>query len=482
MSITYGVTPQGFVAKPLDVIKSELDAKFKAGPLGSSAGTESDGSIPAQSLAGQIIAIMVDGLAGQWDLQQAVYSGFDPGQAVDAAQDAVCSITGTVRDPAVNSLVTATCTGDPGTILLVGRAATVQGSTSRFSSQASATDPAAPASTLAVLSSWLINHGYAVGDRVTNASRAYECITAGLSAGAGGPTTTAADITDNTVHWTYLGEGTAAVDVVFKADIAGPIGATARNLTVISTPVSGWKSIINLHDAVVGALLETSSALRIRRDAELHADGNAVADAVRSRVLRVGEGTVNNVTACTVFYNDTDAPNADGVPAHAIEVLVLGGQNQAIADAIWSVAGGSGIYLHGSTVLTVSDSQGNVQTVRFSRPTAVPIYIVADVTYDNSPGVFPTNGGTLIQSALATFGAAYTIGRDVRSAALGAAVFDAPSSSAPGATPVPGILDATCKIGLAPAPALTIPITITSRQIATFDTSRITVNLTGAAP
>ena len=117
-----------------------------------------------------------------------------------------------------------------------------------------------------------------------------------------------------------------------------------------------------------------------------------------------------------MFYNDTDAPNADGVPAHSIEVLVLGGLDQAIADALWSVAGGSGIHLHGSTTKTVVDSQGNTQTVRFSRPTQVPIYVVADVTYDNTPGVFPSNGGTQIQNALATFGRGYSIGRIVAQA------------------------------------------------------------------
>ena len=256
----------------------------------------------------------------------------------------------------------------------------------------------------------------------------------------------------------------------------------ARSLVTIATPVGGWKSLVNLLDASVGALLESNAALRIRRDAEIHAEGNAVAEAIRTRILQVGEGTADNVTACTPFYNDTDSTNADGVPAHSIEVLVLGGLDQAVADALWRVAGGSGIHLHGTTTATVVDSQGNIQTVKFSRPTPVPIYIVADVINDNTPNVFPSNGSALIQSALATFGTSYTIGRDVRSAALGAAVFDAPSSSTPGATPVPGILDVSCKIGVAPAPALTLPITITSRQIATFDTSRITVNLTGAAP
>lgn len=60
---------------------------------------------------------------------------------------------------------------------------------------------------------WLATTAYALGDRVANASRYYECIAAGTSAGSGGPTTTAADITDGTAHWTYLGEGTGTFTV-----------------------------------------------------------------------------------------------------------------------------------------------------------------------------------------------------------------------------------------------------------------------------
>ena len=54
---------------------------------------------------------------------------------------------------------------------------------------------------------WAANTAYAVGVRVTNSSNVYQCLTAGTSAGAGGPTgtTTPTDgIVDNTARWTYI--------------------------------------------------------------------------------------------------------------------------------------------------------------------------------------------------------------------------------------------------------------------------------------
>jgi hypothetical protein len=87
---------------------------------------------------------------------------------------------------------------------------------------------------------WTINTAYNQGDFVSNSGNLYVCITAGTSAGAGGPTTTAADITDNTVHWMYLGAGSTGVTtndaIVYNLKIlldalAAPILATANTLT-----------------------------------------------------------------------------------------------------------------------------------------------------------------------------------------------------------------------------------------------------------
>lgn len=54
---------------------------------------------------------------------------------------------------------------------------------------------------------WLAATPYVLGDLVLNdTDNIYRCITAGTSAGAGGPTGTAGDITDNQVHWKYVAE------------------------------------------------------------------------------------------------------------------------------------------------------------------------------------------------------------------------------------------------------------------------------------
>jgi hypothetical protein len=63
---------------------------------------------------------------------------------------------------------------------------------------------------------WVAATAYAVGDEVRNGSYNYVCVTAGTSAGAGGPTGTSDGITDGTVEWDYLSdyEDLALTDLV----------------------------------------------------------------------------------------------------------------------------------------------------------------------------------------------------------------------------------------------------------------------------
>lgn len=475
--MAYGVTPEGFVAKPATVIKAELDEDLKAGPLGASAGTEPDGSIPLRSAAGQLIAILVDGFSGLWEALQAVYSAFDPHEAEDASLDHVCALVGVERLDAVKSSVDATCCGTPTTILQVGRVATVTDTGARFASTVEAT--------ITALTAWASGTAYALGDRRTNASRCYECITAGTSAGSGGPTTTAADITDNTAHWKYIGEGTGAVDVPFEAEEAGAIGANAGDLETIATAVSGWSTVTNLEDATLGRLEESNATLRNRREAELGGAGDATAPAIRAAVLAVGENTSTPVLACIVFQNQTLTTDGNGLPGKSVEVLVdrdSDDPDAEIAEAIFNVVG-AGIETYGSVSTTVTDEAGNDQTVKYSRPTEVPIYVALEITYD--PDVYPEadvdDNGELVKAAIALWGADYPIGKDVRSSLVrGAAAFGATEE---GGDPVPGILDVSvCNIGTAPSPVSSATLVIAARSRATFDTSRITVTLTPGTP
>lgn len=108
--------------------------------------------------------------------------------------------------------------------------------------------------------SWQANTAYALGDHVSNDTapvKVYVCITAGTSAGSGGPTGTTANITDNTVHWkflysqglsvfapTYDATPTAASGVVFTGNT--PHGTLLKRIngsasgTVITTQENPW--------------------------------------------------------------------------------------------------------------------------------------------------------------------------------------------------------------------------------------------------
>jgi hypothetical protein len=485
---TYGVTAAGLVVKSMDTIETEIDDGLKT-ILGESAGSDPDGKIPLASGAGQLKSLLVDREAALWDILEAVYASLDPNQSTGASQDAVCSITGTIRAEEQFSTATVTCTGDPLTVLPVGRVVSVEDTGARFTSDAAAT--------IAALTAWVNTTAYVVDDKVTNASRAYVCTVAGTSAGSGGPTTTDIAITDNTVTWRYLGEGTGAVDVAYTAEEAGEIGAAAYALTDIETPVDGWENATNIEAAIEGDAEESDSELRVRRDAELAAPGNTTPDAIRANILRVNDGSTDpdhlQPDDCHVFYNDTDYVDANGLPPHSVEVLVQGGTAADIAEEIWDSVG-AGTYIHGTTSATVEDSEGNDQTVRYTRPTEVPIYVRVDITYDAAE--WPASPSTVItqwvKSAVLTYAEDVEIGENVRAPPIIAAVYrggaavDGDSVAivpAPdGSDPIPGVVDCTVYISTSPIPTLSTAITVTSRQLATFAAGNITVNATPETP
>jgi hypothetical protein len=61
---------------------------------------------------------------------------------------------------------------------------------------------------------WQATTAYTADDEVTNGNYVYKCITSGTSAGSGGPTGTASDITDNTAHWAYKCLSSTAANIV----------------------------------------------------------------------------------------------------------------------------------------------------------------------------------------------------------------------------------------------------------------------------
>jgi uncharacterized phage protein gp47/JayE len=245
------------------------------------------------------------------------------------------------------------------------------------------------------------------------------------------------------------------------AEDTGPTQAPANSLTVIETPVAGLASTKNIEDAEVGRDLETDADLKNRRLDELANPGAATTNAIRSKLL-----ALENVIAVVVFQNNTSVVDLEGRPPHSVDIVVQEGDDQEIADKIFDVVA-AGIETIGDEIETVVDSQGFSHTVKFSRPTELDIWLEVDLTTD--PSKFPVDGAAQAEQAFLDRGNSLEIGEDV-------IIFGTNGlSCAP--EEIPGITDMVIRIGLAAAPTLDNNIVVDPREIARFDTSRITINV-----
>lgn len=301
-----------------------------------------------------------------------------------------------------------------------------------------------------------------------DATKGTVVLSATLGAGVALPAGSIAHVAgQDTNRWVTIesvinnGMSQVAVPVRAEAETAGLVRANASTITVIATPVTGWVSVTNVLDAVPGAPVETDTQLRRRRDDTIRAGGSSPLDAVARAV-----GDVAGVTQVRVFENTSDSVDADGRPPHSLDVIVVGGENQAIAQALWS-AKAAGIETWGSTTASVTDSAGVPRSVSFSRPITVPIYVVATVERDAS--VYPTQGtlDTAVGAAIAAAGDPLRISEQVRAELLRSTVFR-----------LAGITDLRAlRLGRLPDPVGTANIPIGRRELADLDSSRVTVEI-----
>lgn len=250
-----------------------------------------------------------------------------------------------------------------------------------------------------------------------------------------------------------------AENIVLIAEEAGQTQANTGTLTVIETPIAGLDSFNNLADAEIGSETETDAELKARRDQELQIAGAATLEAIISEI-----GARELVDAVIVFQNVTSIPDSDGRPPHSLDIVIKGDDEDDLAQAIFLVIG-AGIETIGNISKTVVDSQGFNQTIKFSRPTDAPIWIEIDITKNS---LYPADGDTQVENAILAFGETLTVGQDVivfGSNALSCVLND-----------IPGINRYEIRIGRTATPTTDDNVIIEPREIAAFDSARITVN------
>lgn len=186
--------------------------------------------------------------------------------------------------------------------------------------------------------------------------------------------------------------GTITVTATCTAE--GAVSAGIGQVNIIATPTRGWQTVTNASAAEPGAPVETDSALRQRQQ---------VSVALPSRTVLEGTtGAVANITGVTrlaPYENDTNATDANGIPAHSISLVVEGGDAAAIAQAIADKkTPGTGTY--GTTSQAVTDVYGRPLTINFYRPTYQAMTVAISL---KALAGYSSNVGAAVQQAVSDY-------------------------------------------------------------------------------
>lgn len=264
------------------------------------------------------------------------------------------------------------------------------------------------------------------------------------------------------IRWVLLADATigggGTIDVLAQPESTGAVLGLAGTITEIVTPVTGWNSVINALDATPGNDAETDAALKERYFLSFRSGGGSSVEAMRAVLLNL-----DGVTQALVYENASDAIDSDGRPPHSVEAIVRGGLDQEIIDAIW-VSKAAGILAYGINVSGfATDSQGNPQAIDFTRPVEIPIYITVD--YEASIDA-PADLEDSIEAEILDYGTSLVNGQSVYTWKIKQRIETA------------NIDDLDLRIGLSASPSFDLPITISPREIAAFDSTRIVFNRT----
>lgn len=261
-----------------------------------------------------------------------------------------------------------------------------------------------------------------------------------------------------TTRAVILQTGQTQVEAPIEAIEPGSIGNVAANtITKIVDPISGIESVNNPNPTEGGRDAETDEEFRYRIKTTIQSLGKATLDAIIARVK-----SVEGVRAVKIEENDTmnDYTAEGGLPPKSFRVTVWGGNDNEIAQAIFD-SKPAGIRPYGSVSATAYDIDGNPHTIYFERPTVVSIYVDVSIVSDGRV-IDPQT----VKDAIKNYINNLEIGEDVIYAKTLATVMS-----------IPGVVDATVKIGTTSPPTGTSNIAIADNEIAVTDDDKITVTI-----
>jgi len=262
--MTAGVSPLGLTIKTLEEIKQEIEADQLVN-------IDPGLDLSTDQPLGQMNGIVAKKAAELWELGQTCYNAFNPAACEGFLLDALCLLSGTIREQATQGTVILDCDIDGGTTLLAGALANVVG----------------------------------------QPSNKWELIT------------------------TYFAAVSGIHSLPFRAVDTGPITANAASITVITTAVPGWNTVTNLLSATPGRARETDAELRLRRQQELSAPGASTVDSIRADVARVDGVIQCTVFENTGDVIDLDGIPAHSFEVVIWDGTAPAAVNAEVGQAVW---------------------------------------------------------------------------------------------------------------------------------------------------
>ena len=164
-------------------------------------------------------------------------------------------------------------------------------------------------------------------------------------------------------------DGIGVASAEATANTLGAIIVAKNVITKIDTPVSGLDTVLNTSAGQTGIDQETDEELRARRANSISLGSSTMIESIYSNVANT-EG----VDRTKIYENIDVSPDANGVPAHSLEIFARGGQDSEVSKAI-ATTRSLGCGLHGTTTAPYIDSNGFSHAVKFSRPVDVPVFV-----------------------------------------------------------------------------------------------------------
>jgi uncharacterized phage protein gp47/JayE len=192
---------------------------------------------------------------------------------------------------------------------------------------------------------------------------------------------------------------------VYTATKTGPIIVSIGALNEIVNRVNGLDSAVNYASGITGRAMESDTELRMGLGTrQKQSTSNEVA--IQNEILKVSGVEYARV------YSNRDKVEVDGRPPKSYEAVVVGGDEQAIAELIFE-KGPAGIQAFGNINKDVVDSEGFHWNIGFSRPVNRHIWVKVDYSR-NSEEDLPLDVVSAIQDNIITWGqTALNVGVDL---------------------------------------------------------------------